>query len=340
MTPNSTLAYDSDTIYTFSFVPSHDIPIGGKLKVVLPDDMSIPSPSITSNSCQVDDGIEPTFSCEATSNSITITDGFLDDEYSSGNVITFRASILLNPISLEESGSFTITTYTADDYFIDEISEGATVTMTETPLIASISVIPDSLQNGASSIYTVAFVPGSPLVNGDIIVLEFPTDVKVSDTPTCQGDTSLAADLECSATGNTVSVTLEMLTGDEIQAGEVLRLLITGFTNPLTAEPTDDIVAKITNARGFEVNHYEAPLKISMTEASELAAASVSTSNNIPLEQVDVEIDLTLTTQVPGEGAVYVFYPIQMSIDETALTCQQLEPESRIVPCTLTSTSE
>jgi hypothetical protein len=54
VTTSSTVAYTKDVAYTVSLTPQHSIPLNGYFEIIIPDQVSIPDPSFTQSSCQVD----------------------------------------------------------------------------------------------------------------------------------------------------------------------------------------------------------------------------------------------------------------------------------------------
>jgi hypothetical protein len=91
--------------------------------------------------------------------------------------VQFSIGQIRNPVSLEQSGSFTIKTLTDDDYVIDIITSGVTITMTSVNALSSISITSKSLINGATTDMLFNIVSPSPLKNGDLLLITFPTEV-------------------------------------------------------------------------------------------------------------------------------------------------------------------
>lgn len=169
VTPESLVAYSTGK-YTFSFVTPHEIPINSVLIVTFPSDVVMNNPSATANTCD--------FVCTATSTKITVTGLFTTAVKAAGSTVAFSASQIQNPVSLQPSSTFAFETQTSGGYTIDTITSGITVTMTSVNNLVSVEIAPESLINAATTNLELKIVASSPLKNGDVLIVTFPSQVK------------------------------------------------------------------------------------------------------------------------------------------------------------------
>lgn len=259
--PDSYNAYDS-TIYTFSINTTANIPIGGVLTVTLPDDLSIPNPTFTANSCAfrrnligsnrklTSNGLDSTFYCTATSNSVTVVDGFQSEHVAGSETILFDIEGILNPRSLEPSASFSFLTQTSDNYDIQELTSGVTVTMLTVSEFNTVSLSSTSLVNSASTNLTFSMNAPNLLLDEDILTITFPSQLTLGSSPTCEGITNLATSLVCTLSGFELSIELNFVS-DDLVANNGFVFMVTDITNAASTEPSDDFGFSIESSEGI-----------------------------------------------------------------------------------------
>ena len=259
--PTSLVAY-STTSYTFTIIPARDIPSGGKLLITLPSEISIPNPTFAANSWAArrnlrektrslaSVGLDSSFFWSCTSSTIQINEGFSTSSFSAGGTIQFDISGVRNPVSLQQSSSFSAITQTSGSYAIDQLTTGITVTMTSTSELQLVSLSSTSLINGASNNLSFNISSPSDLVDGDKVRVIFPSQVTLPTTVSWVGITNLAASLTCSKTSQTIDITLEFSASTILAAGNVFRLRIDSITNPTSTRPTDNLSVSMRNTNG------------------------------------------------------------------------------------------
>ena len=259
VTPTSTVAYGLTT-YTFSFVIPHAIVQNGKIVVTFPTDVTMPSPAAAANSCAAISGIDSSLICFATSSVITISSGYSSSARAAGSTVSFSVGNIRSPVSLQTSSSFAIKTQSVDDYDIDIITSGITVTMASVTDVTSVEILPESLVNGATTNLEVKIVPSSPLKNGDILRMTFPSQLTApTGTISCVGYNALATSLSCakiSTTPEIIQITMSFPSLSQVSANELLKFTIQQIKNPTTTEPSDTFGFLFTNSNGFNVNTY------------------------------------------------------------------------------------
>ena len=258
--PLSKIAYDI-TKYTFTFVPAHDIPVGGKILITLPSELTIPNPTFSGNSCSVIRrlnesrnllaiGLESSFIWLCTSSTILVDEGFILSSFSAGGTITFDIQGIRNPVSLEATSSFQIKTQTLGSFVIDQITTGRFVIMTSVSPLQSVSLASTSLINGASNNVTFTVNSPSDLINGNILSITFPSQMALPTTLVWVGITNLAPSLTCSNTGQKVDISLIFSADIILLAGNSISVTVQNITNPTTTSPSDDFILLIKNVNG------------------------------------------------------------------------------------------
>ena len=325
VTPASTLANDLTT-YTFNFTNKNDIVQDGKIQVDFPPEIILPSPSTTANSCRAISGVGTSLVCEATTSSLTINSGFSTGALPRNSLVVFEIDNVRNPVSLEQSSSFTIRTLSDDNFDIDSKSTAITVTMLTNNNITFIEVTPDSLINGALTTMIFNLTSSSPLQNGDYFYVVFPSEVQAPSLPiTCSGVTALDNSLVCtkiSTAPEVVQVELNFDSTTSVEANELLTFQMLGCTNPTTTEPSTTFLFFITNANNFTINNYGFPIFVTTTEAAELITPSLTSSNSVASASVNLEFTFTLRHDFPIAGVVYIYYPSSVGFNSSAFACQ------------------
>ncbi|CAI2380785.1 unnamed protein product [Moneuplotes crassus] len=352
--PTSTLAYAS-TSYTFTLVPANEIPIGGKILITLPSEVTIPNPTYSGNSCSfrrmlngkrdiASTGLGSSFTCTCTSSTILVEEGFTTSAFSGGGTISFDIKGIRNPVSTEPTSSFAAKTRTSANYDIDEINSGRFVIMTTVSALQSVTLSSSSLVNGAQNNLRMTVNSPSDLLNGYKLVVTFPTQVELPTTVTCQGvdlpstTNDLATTVTCSKSGNSVTVTLQFTTDARLSAGNSFAVLFQNIKNPTSTSPSDNLVTAINNANNFQVNDYSSDLKIITTQPAAITTSSLVQSSGDASAVIDITISIRLVHDIPANGLISIIHPSEVSVDSGTLTASLLSPTS-IASLTLSYTS-
>lgn len=254
--PTSRVAFTT-TKYLFTIVPARPIPKGGKILITLPSEVTIPNPTFAANSCAfgtrrnlASTGLESSFTCSCTSNTIQVNSGFELNAFSAGGTLSFDIDGIRNPLSLKPSSSFSVVTQTSGSFAIDQLTSGITVTMTSTRPLQDVSITSSTLVNGASN--NIQFVINSPsnLENGHKLSIVFPAQITLPTTVTCVGLTNLNAALTCTKSSQTVEITLNFSPSAGLTGGNNFAFRIDSITNPTSTQPTDDFGFTIRDASG------------------------------------------------------------------------------------------
>lgn len=164
--PDSKIVGDI-TNYTFNIQTRNDIPIGGIIKIVLPDEIFI---SDDSSACFNEIGLEIGYTCVLTSSTIIIENAFRNSFFTSGQ-ISVTLSNIKNPMSTKPSS--TLKFYTLyQETIIDSLTSGVLVTMETTHPMTG-SLVPESTKVGDITNYLFSFQPFNIL----------PKDISIIVTP-------------------------------------------------------------------------------------------------------------------------------------------------------------
>ena len=288
--PTSFNAYTSTT-YNFTIVPANAIPIGGVILITIPSEITISNPTFTANSCSstrrnlrnkdfmrelASTGLESTFYCNATPTTITVIDGFQSSNFS-GGTISFDIDGILNPRSLQTSSTFLVNTQTSDEFQINQLISGITVTMTSVSQFNLVSLSSTSLVNSASNNITFTINSPSILIDGDILSITFPSQVTLPSSFTCVGVTNLASSLTCSLSGTVLNITLNF-SSSNLTAGTSFIFTLQSITNPSSTRSTDTFSFSVSSSGGYLINDYSTDVKLTTTTPSTITSTTNSHS--------------------------------------------------------------
>lgn len=176
ITPTSKVA-NSVTTYTITFNNTHEIVQNGQIVVAFPSEITMSNPTQSANQCTRISGIGSSFVCTVTTSTVTVTGGFSSGSLAANSVVSFSIGSVTNPVSLQPSSTFSISTQTSANDYIDVVTSGVTVTMTSVNEITSASLSPASLINGAVTNIEFSIVASSPLQNNYKLLVTYPTEV-------------------------------------------------------------------------------------------------------------------------------------------------------------------
>ena len=175
---NSTVAYDSNVQYNISFTTQHSVVRNGYVTIDFPSTVTIEDTSAAEAGCQAGintGGTTTSAMCTVTSSRVVVTDLFTSAA-AAGNIIVLIPGIR-NPRSVSTSSSFTVTTSDNSGNNIDSLSSGFTIAMTSASNLQFVAVsnTNSTALNGFFDRYQVIVTVQTPTVNGDMLVVQFPT---------------------------------------------------------------------------------------------------------------------------------------------------------------------
>jgi hypothetical protein len=174
-----------------------------------------------------------------------------------------------NPLSLETTDSFILTTYTENGYSIDQISSGLTLTMLETSAIKSVKILLNSYVNAQITTYTFEIVATVPyLSESDHLLISFPTEIGTPESLNCiSADTTVVSAIDsCTYLTNlkrTVDIVMIVNNKDQLDSLESFKISIRTITNPITTRATSNFRIRLTDSDYNVINEFLNPLTIS-----------------------------------------------------------------------------
>ena len=197
---NSTIAYDSSVQYNISFTTQHNVVQNGYVTIDFPSTITIEDTSAAVAGCQAGintGGTTTAAACTVTSSQVVVTDLFTSGA-ATGSIIVLVPGVR-NARSLSTSSSFTVTTSDSSGNNIDTLSSGFTIAMTSVSDLQVVTVTNtnSTALNGFFDIYQVVVTAQTPTVNGDVLLVQFPTAFTF---PT------LSSSLSCAAGTNVTTI--------------------------------------------------------------------------------------------------------------------------------------
>lgn len=234
--PSSYIVGSTGVSYTVSFVTGNAIPLNGFIVLGIPLAIQTTASSISSNCLSSIGAATPTSTvCTATSNTsnyiVNFTKLFQSAGIAANITLNLRvANIFTNPQSTLPVSSFSIATYSATGYLIEQISSGLSISMTTPADFTSATVSATSQVNSATTEYTFTLGQTSPLSASSFLDVVFPAEVSLNN-PTCKDLTGTI--LSCSVSSKTVSVTLP-----STAVASSFGVKINGVVNPPSQKPS------------------------------------------------------------------------------------------------------
>jgi len=114
-------------------------------------------------------------------NSIIITNGFDTGEPDPATPLEFEVTNIRNSRSTGESSSFVFSTHVEENHVVDQLSSGATITVSTASDITNIEAVLDSEQNTVETNYEFQITPFAPFKSNDYIEIVIPTEIDVND---------------------------------------------------------------------------------------------------------------------------------------------------------------
>jgi hypothetical protein len=103
----------------------------------------------------------------------------------------------------------------------------------------AVTIVPQSVINGAVNDYVISITPATPLINLDEIYFTFPSEVTLPGAGgifPCTDDSTVITSITCERTGQVMKMTLGVIAGSE---DGTFSVTIPGFKNPPTTEAVD-----------------------------------------------------------------------------------------------------
>lgn len=127
---------------------------------------------------------------------MTVSNGYTSasTSFTGSEALKFRASNIINPRSLQPTGTFLFEIKSSGGYSIYTVTN-PTLTVSTPATFGTTTIIQTLGTNGATTSYTWTFVTTSQLIAGDIFKIIPPSTISFGTSPACTGVTGLASSL-------------------------------------------------------------------------------------------------------------------------------------------------
>ena len=232
------LNFAIDSTYSFELLAEHDIPVGGKLFIELPQQMSTTDETAVSGLTLVEYSIQKI--------TLSLPLGSKKEEKLSCIITGIR-----NPRSFQPSDAFKIYTTDNDDYIID-LGENTNAVMDKMSKFSSFEIVAENKTNGHAGVHKVKFHSALPIMTGDILILTVPPEMSVEAAIFCSGNASGIVSVTCTGT----ATTLRAQFSDVNQEAGTFTFFIDGIKNPPSFKPSSsyqDIY--LTDSDGYYIQN-------------------------------------------------------------------------------------
>ena len=186
--------------------------------------------------------------------------------------------------------------------------------MTSVSSLQNVEVFADNTEkvNGADDVYQVIVTANTPIIDGDMLYLQFPDEI---------GFPATNADLSCEGLdGITVSCSIQpdqvilasfdSLGGNDIGSGDQVSFNIDSLTNPISLRQTGMVDIQLQDSDGFQVNSYPDAVDISTqnTDVAYITDASLVQGSSGPLEETSYTFTFVPTNPIPQNAIIQVNY--------------------------------
>lgn len=222
--------------YAFEIIPKNTIPAQCIVLITPPASVSLPSVPTCSG---ISSGIASIVCVLDTNGNLKISLA-LSSPITASSSLKFLVNNVKNPPTTQPSASFSLSTFTSDNFGIDTKASGITVTTTTPGAISTIYITASNRKISASTSYTINYVPINLHPAGTVLTITVPIELTVSSI-TCTSLVPLG--LSCLSSSNIV-ITSSFAT--PVSNSENVLITLSGLTNPsyLLTTSTWSIVSK------------------------------------------------------------------------------------------------
>ena len=236
MTSSTYTTFEKAT-YTLSLWPEHGITQGGFLTVSLPPGSIFLDDQVFSSVRNAND--PDIFKLYNVSKDKIIVE-LQKEHLAMNNPLQFSLLGVRNPRSFEPSSGFQIETLDPGKYKVDIGGQDINLVMNHMNYFTSLTVTPSNLTNGAVTDYTVEFSTEVFVNQSDILTLQFPLTVRMTEATTCvvpepTEETDCLVAVSCGMTGKKLMVTIDKL---RCRTGNY-KFIVTNIKNPPSTKKSD-----------------------------------------------------------------------------------------------------
>ena len=221
--------------------------------------------------------VNSVFTCSVQLNVMTLSSFLRANSNITSQTLIITVGNLRNPAVTSLSSGFNIATVSSASFVLEEIDN---FFITFQPITFSLTVASTSLVTNAENvIYTFTFANKSPLLNGYVIQVIFPSDYTYVNynTMTC---TINAATIPCARVNSTYSTSInkaQLLIQQSI--ANISSVTVSGVTNPISRKPTATFQVNIKNINSIVIQSNFNSAIIVMTSSSTFTTLIVSAAN-------------------------------------------------------------
>lgn len=224
-----------------------------------------------------------------------------------------------NPIRTETTPSFKFSTFTRMGRHIDELNDGASVTMISSAELATVQVSLSSYTNSVKTKYTFTLVPSVPIQKENFILFTFPDEITLPEDVKELGCYSTFINLidrvHCffdEQYENTVRAELE-LDPEITQINELDRfsIEINNIGNPSSTQTTSSIEIRVVDDNYVAINSMLSNILVTTNNAFTVSKAKVIPSSPKPGIDTTFLLEFVPEHNISPGGGILVVYPPQ-----------------------------
>jgi hypothetical protein len=298
------------TRYTFSLTPANSILAGGYIKVTFPAEFVISDrPQVTCSG--VFTGVSPSAQCSIANKILSITNGFPSNFQPS--VISFYIDDVRNYFCVKETSSFTIATYTSDNYAIDMIDTGISVNFKEGSLINP-QITPASLVNYEITNYVISFETDNSLPSDSRVNISFPSgflDNVESQNCSIMINTTNS---KTTCTINESSVTINLANTTQLTRGTMISIDIPHIRNNRSLKPSDPVGVLTLTSDGYNIDKTKEGLVVTNTAIANISKVTISPNSLMTGDITTYIFSIQLATVLYNNDTIKLTIPSQIGI--------------------------
>lgn len=296
ITPQS-LVTGELTFYKFEINTRNTIPQGGGLIVSFPSQIYI---SDTTQKCVSYMGLDNSFSCFLTLNSITITNGFLSGDFKTG-VISFGLNSIKNPKTTEMTESFRVYS-TYNSLVIDSLEIGIKIQMIY-PNNLRVSITPDSFVVSDTTSYNFAITPFNQMPVNTRVRIKPPSDIIFKEPILCESTGILSFSVSCVVSEDYIIADLIFSS----PSSSIFSVKVSKVKNPSSTKPTDSFMI-YTISGEYMIDFVDVGAIVQMTTPANLKSAQIT-----PIDSgISITTTYKLIIELNNPVSDYDYFEIQI----------------------------
>ena len=317
--PSSFKVWELST-YNITLILRNSLPIDSKILITFPVDVNIEEPVLTMQGCSYIDSLSNIFKGICTLNSdlvsISILNFNTNKTIPSGTQISIKLPFIRNPRSLQITSSFSILTMTNDNLNIDKNYNPQNISMMYAAQTQNVLIIPESLIVGSLTNYEMTILPKSKIISGDMLVLTFPLEIRITSTLNIIGLNNIRYNLQYNLSNintNNQMIIVSLEFDSSFILNNCFILSIQNLINPGSLKPSNPIILKIQDKLGYTIENYSAIINVTMKIPGILKQTQIKQVVS-PQSQLISDYYVSFITQnrIKKNSKIIVNYPNQV----------------------------